>query len=67
MKIIEHGDKSEPKIFRFKCPRCGCVFEEYEKSCSSVAINDVKMWLSVECPECGEECCRIDLSGEICV
>lgn len=61
MKIIQHG---QPKrtIKRFKCWKCGCVFEadkgEYK---SGSQYNEIYYWCG--CPDCGKSANEVVMRG----
>ena len=59
MKIIKHGKKPEPKILRFECPKCGCVFEAEDNECGTLECGNLRgepltTLYEIDCPECGE-------------
>ena len=60
--VIKHGKPDGLKI-KYKCNRCGCVFESDTKSCKVFHTNfgssgDI---FYCDCPECGKK----DISGYI--
>lgn len=49
MRIIKEG---KPKVIRFECNECGCIYEEDAKDCSRDTILMVDFYCTF-CPCCG--------------
>lgn len=60
MTIIKHGEKPEPKVLRFACSNCGCVFEASSDECFIAVIyrtfgSGETIIYGADCPECGKQ------------
>ena len=52
MKIIQQGNY-KPKVNRFECEHCGCVFECNENECKSNWLSNGH-FLYFNCPTCND-------------
>ena len=55
MKIIQEGNLNKTiKIYRFKCRRCGCIFECNANEVSIISGMYNELHARHECPTCRE-------------
>ena len=61
MRVIKEG---KPRVIRFECDACGCIYEEDAKDCYRETILMVDFYYTY-CPCCGKRCCeRVDEQEE---